>query len=131
MIFLDQYFRDFKHTDEQKKNAEDLLIRVNKLLEDYVSDGGVLKKNPDTKTNISGQNYGGFRPEDCKIGAKNSAHKTGKAVDIYDPDNHLDNWISDIVLIRHGLFREHPDFTKFWSHLSTQSPKSGKRTFYP
>jgi len=132
MITLEQYFRDFKKTDEQIKNAALLLNRVNLLLSDAVKYGVILKINPKTQSNISGDTFGGFRPENCPQGAENSPHKEGMGIDIYDINNALDGWIDDIKLLKYDLYREHPEYTKgMWCHLQTRIPKSGRRTFIP
>jgi hypothetical protein len=52
-------------------------------------------------------------------------------VDIFDPYNHIDDWITRNVLLKFDLYREHPDCTENWLHLSTRAPKSGTRTFLP
>lgn len=131
MISLQDYFVSFEHSKEHEANAAELLKRVNALLEQFVKDGGALKKNPFTKSYISGSMYGGFRPQDCPIGAPKSAHKVAMAVDVFDPDNHLDSYLTDIVLLKFDLYREHPSKTEKWAHLSIKRPDSGKRTFYP
>jgi len=131
MITLEQYFGKLEHTSDHKANAELLLDRVNVMLADAVKNGLILKINKNTGSYISGENWGGFRSADCKIGANHSAHKLGMAVDIYDPSNALDGWLDDIKLLKYDLYREHPEHTRFWLHVSTKSPKSGKRTFLP
>lgn len=35
------------------------------------------------------------------------------------------------LLVKHGLYLEHPAYTKTWSHLQDVAPKSGKRVFIP
>lgn len=131
MITLDQYFAKFPHGIEHESNAKVLLNRVNLLLEDAKKYGVILKVNKKTGCLISGELFGGFRLENCPIGAKQSAHKLAMAVDVYDPDGALDGWLDDIKLLRYDLYREHPEQTAGWCHLSTKSPKSGKRTFLP
>ncbi len=118
---------------EYQRNAVILLQRVNALLDAYVAQGGILQINDKTKTNVSGEVYGGFRPQACPIGAPNSSHKLGMAVDIYDPMNLIDSWIDKTpqLLIDYDLYREAPAYTQHWCHLSTKAPKSGKRTFIP
>jgi hypothetical protein len=114
MIFLADYFGpwvDHKDaTEEVKKNAEVLLEKVANLLD---------------------ETYGGFRPQDCPQGSPNSSHKVGRGVDIYDPLNALDNWLTDALLEKYGLYRESPLATKGWCHLSDRAPGSGRRTFSP
>jgi hypothetical protein len=60
---------------------------------------------------------------------------TGQAIDIYDPDGDLDDWLMTIeglaALEALGLWIEHPSATKSWSHLQTIPPKSRRRVFYP
>lgn len=132
MLKISDYFGKFEHTEDHENSAVILVDHVNKLLEFYqYTTGNQVHINPSTKTIISGQSYGGFRPQDCPIGASNSAHKQAQAVDIYDLDEKLDRWISDGVLTQFGLYRESPMDTKGWCHLSIRSPKSGKRTFNP
>lgn len=135
MILFKEYFGKFLDhkdaTEEVKENAIVLLERVNDLLEYSFEFGVDMVLNPLTKTYISGAKYGGFRPQNCPIGAPKSAHKTGEAVDIYDPKNLLDNWINDVILSRFNLYRESPLSTPKWTHLTTRSPKSNRRTFSP
>lgn len=111
----------------------DLLRRVNGLLASAEAAGVTLERNPVTGTLISGQGNGGYRPPSCPVGAPNSAHKQGQAVDIYDPDGDLDGWCLDHedALVRFGLYMEHPAATKGWCHLGTRAPRSGRRVFYP
>ena len=118
-------------TDERIKNAQILLGCVNLLLDDLVRSGVILEDNPKTASLVSGEQYGGFRPQACNQGAPDSSHKVGRGIDIYDPSNKLDGAIDDLILARHGLYREHPDATLGWVHLTTRPPMSGKRTFKP
>jgi hypothetical protein len=82
-------------------------------------------------TMISGNDLGGFRPQSTKIGAPTSSHKEGRGIDIYDPDNRLDDWITDAVLELHDLYREAPSATYGWVHLTDRPPNSKRRTFLP
>jgi hypothetical protein len=118
-------------TSDRKAASVLLLARVNGLLLECVGLG--LRDNPVTGDLVGGayHGYGGFRPQDCKQGAKNSSHKEGRGIDIYDPDNHLDQWITDSVLERHDLYREAPGSTPGWCHLTDRPPLSKKRTFLP
>lgn len=132
MITLQQYFIGRPHTPEQSACAQDLLERVNALRFHYQqSTGKELPLNPVTHSGISGKTEGGFRLPDCIQGAQTSSHKEAKGIDNYDPLNELDNWITDEILSQHGLYREHPDSTPHWCHLTTRAPASGHRTFYP
>jgi hypothetical protein len=116
-----------------QREAKILLDRVNALIADYEATGKTVAINQFTKSQISGAKYGGFRTQDCPIGAPKSSHKLGMAVDIIDRDNALDDWLTanPEVLIKYDLYREHPDDTKAWVHLATKKPKSGNRTFKP
>lgn len=91
--------------------------------------------DPDTGTCVSGakggDGDGGWRLRTSLTGAPNSKHKSAHAIDIYDPDNVLDTWLTDKILSEHGLYREHPDNTPGWVHLQDVAPGSGHHTFVP
>lgn len=114
-------------------NAKSLVAASNKLIEAMEMTGLTFTINPITQSLVGGETLGGFRPQDCPIGAPMSAHKQGLAVDIYDPDNRIDNWIigHQALLNQFGLYFEHPTATPRWSHWSIRKPKSGRRLFYP
>lgn len=137
MISLTQYSgkwgEEFASNPSYAVNACKLLDQVNSLLDYLETQGCELKTNPITGCLIGGESYGGFRPQSCPIGAPLSAHKTGEAVDIFDPLNTLDNFITKNpeLLVRFGLYREAPEATAHWCHLSTRAPHSGNRTFFP
>lgn len=118
-------------TAGRRKSIADLVPQVNALLAKAKAAGIPLPINPKTGTQVSGEQYGGFRPQTCSIGAPHSAHKEGMAVDIYDPTNALDAWITDDVLRECGLYREGGNWTPGWTHLTTRRPGSGNRTFMP
>ena len=138
MITLAQYFGPHAtcadRTPQVDANATQLIGRVNPLLaEMQLRDAVVCPVNPATGSLVSGQTYGGFRPQACTQGAANSAHKQGQAVDLYDFHGHIDAWImrNPDALVRHDLYIEHPDATPGWCHVGTRAPKSGKRVFWP
>ena len=135
MITVDDLFAGYPDhpgiTDTMRDNADTLLKRVNALLEWAETEGWLSQINPATGTQVSGKTDGGWRPQSCKTGAPNSAHKQARAVDVYDPDNSLDALITDDVLEDFGLFREAPEDTPTWCHLTDRAPGSGKRTFSP
>lgn len=137
MITLDQYVGVHKTSpdwnDERKANAIKLLLRVNSLMGEMEVAGVKFPINPATKSQVSGQTFGGFRPQNCPQGAPNSSHKEGMAVDIYDPENAIDKWISENAdrLEAYGIYIEHQDATRNWCHMSTRAPRSGKHIFYP
>lgn len=137
MISLRQYFGKWiDHPDvnlERRLNAEALLAACAKLEAYAVADGVVFPTNPATGSGVSGQTYGGFRPQSCPQGAPNSSHKEGKAVDRYDPKNEIDAWCMDNLcrLEECGIYIEHPDATDGWSHWTIRAPNSRRRVFYP
>ena len=135
MITVFQYFAK-PHTEAQKDSAVDLLSRVEALRQEFYKDterGPEI--DPDTRNEISGtrggDGDGGFRTPRSTTGAPNSSHRQATGVDVYDPGNHFDSWLTDEKLERHGLYREAPEYTDSWVHLSTRAPGSGKRTFNP
>jgi len=146
MITVEDYFGTrINHpeaTEPMKASARVLLAAVNALLAFAAAEGGYARPiNPNTKTAVSGwSGDGGFRLADSVTGSPTSAHKRAPAIDIYDPDNQLDDWISkhdvdggadNVVLRQFGLYREHPSATKGWCHLQTNRTRSGRRSFYP
>jgi hypothetical protein len=138
MIKVEHYFQAYDGhlgiTQEHRGNAALLIDRVNTLLNRCLRTNTVdLETNPKTGTLISGEKNGGWRPQDCPIGAPNSSHKTGKGVDLYDPDGDIDNCLMEhqSFLYECGLYMEHPSATRGWCHLTTRAPKSGNRVFYP
>jgi hypothetical protein len=108
---------------------------VNQLLQSAQADGVTLERNPKTGTIVSS----GWRPPEVNAAtagaAPRSHHMTGRAIDVFDPDGDLDDWLMTDLgqseLTRIGLWMEHPACTKSWSHLQTVPPRSGKRVFWP
>jgi hypothetical protein len=143
IISVDDYFgRWITHpdaTDEVMDNAVAFLAKVNSLLQDALDHGVKLSINPHTGDYVSGQTYGGFRPQDCVQGAPTSSHKVGRGVDVCDPNNALDAWLdtfelgygTNSKLEEFALYREAPEDTPSWLHLTDRAPKSNKRTFKP
>lgn len=132
MITPSQYFQAKPHTDAHEQAAMQLLSRVNYL---FYRMGYEPPNCPNTGTQISGSKSGsgdgGFRLPTATTGAQLSSHKEAKGVDVYDPDNWLDDHITDELLEECDLYREAPESTQSWCHLSTRPPKSGRRTFNP
>ena len=89
--------------------------------------------NPITHSGVSGETYGGFRPQSCPIGAPHSQHKEGSAVDRYDPLGEIDDWIMahQEIARAYGIYIEHPSATIHWSHWQNVAPKSGHTVFFP
>ena len=134
-ITYEQYFGKWLGhkdvTSVREDNARKFLPMVNSLLLDAQANGVKLYFNLATGSGVSGSQYGGFRPQSCPQGAPNSSHKEARGIDIYDPENLLDEWLTDGILGAHGLYREHPDDTDTWCHVTDRAPRSGKRTFKP
>lgn len=136
MITINHYFGNKPYPQEHKENAEKLLSAVNALLHEAV-DAGVYDYwlDPDTGTQISGSKGGsgdgGYRLPDSTTGKPSSSHKEARGVDIYDPENKLDAWVTRDHLVKYGLYREAAPFTNGWLHLTDRAPKSGNRSFIP
>lgn len=144
MISVNEYFGRWVHDapDEHLKNARNLLEAVGKLIGYLIGQGITFPYNPNTHTLISGRQYGGYRPQSCPEGAPQSAHKQALAVDLYDPQGDIDDYLladyessqdagKPSILERYGIYIEHPSKTISWSHWSIRAPKSGNRVFYP
>jgi hypothetical protein len=136
MITKDQYFGSKEHSIGQDVEAARLLKQVNLLLAEAMAKKVYsMDPCPYTNTQISGakggHGDGGFRLPDATTGSALSSHKDGKGVDVYDPLDKLDRWVTDSILTSYGLYREDPSKTPGWLHLTTRAPHSGKRTFMP
>lgn len=137
MITLNQYVGPHREspdwTPAREQNATQLLARCAALEAEMVEAGIEFPINPATGSGVSGQTFGGFRPQSCPQGAPNSSHKEGKAVDRFDPKGEIDAWLmaNQDRLVFHNLYIEHPSATKGWSHWTTRAPGSGNRVFFP
>lgn len=138
MITITDYFgKKIDHievTHEMVANATELLRKVNELLKYAALDGAYKSPiDPDTGTLVSGSKGGagdgGFRLSDSATGASKSKHKNANAVDVYDPGNAFDAWLTDETLEEFGLYRETPTKTPGWCHLQDVPPGSGNRTY--
>jgi uncharacterized protein YcbK (DUF882 family) len=123
MITLDEFLmgrdKQYPLTEDQQKNATDILCRVNYLL-------GWLR----TSTRVtSGYRPGHFNRQ--ANGAKNSNHLTCQAVDLADPKGLIGKQLSENkhILEECGLWMENPAKTKGWVHLDTKMRKN--RIFNP
>lgn len=137
MITLEQYVgphaKSPDWTPARQDNAIKLLDACAALEAEMVAAGIKFPDNPATGSGVSGQTLGGFRPQATTVGAPNSSHKTGEAVDRFDPKGEIDAWLMahQDRLVYHGLYIEHPSATPRWSHWTTRAPRSGNRVFYP
>jgi hypothetical protein len=120
-------------TQERQRNSAALLVAANRLMAEAALAGVEFSINPKTNSQISGSTYGGFRPQNCPIGAPNSNHKEGRGVDVYDPKNEIDAWCMKNldVLEQCGIWIEHPSKTNTWSHWQSVAPRSGNRVYMP
>lgn len=124
--FAPAFQRGFKITQPLNQTLEsnliNLLTKINALRIDF-----------DKPMNVSS----GYRSTEynAKIGgATHSTHLTCEAIDIMDIDGNLRTFCianNNAMLKKHGLFMEHPAYTKGWCHLQTRKPKSGNIVFIP
>lgn len=137
MITLQEYFGPWATspdaTPERQANAERLLAICENLEAEMTADGVTFPDNPATGNGVSGEKFGGFRPQDCPEGAPHSSHKEGLAVDRYDPDNDIDEWcLRHQDRLQHwGVYIEAPQSTPRWSHWTIRPPASGHTVFIP
>lgn len=110
-------------------NLEELLKRINKLRAAYnkplIVTSGYRSKQDQLRI------YRSRNIPDNKI-PMGSAHITGCACDIYDPNGELMEWSrnNENLLEEFGLWVE-DDTTQPRVHYQTYPPKSGKRFFKP
>ena len=137
MFNIQEYFGKFHDhpdaTQDRKDNAACLIMACGNLMKLALADGVKFQTNPFTRTIISGQTLGGFRPKDCPQGAPGSSHKEGMGVDLFDPDEDIDDWcLANLDKLEAcGIYIENPSATPSWSHWTTRAPKSGNRVFLP
>lgn len=116
-------------TDEQKKNIDILVDRINRFFAGYTWPSKLPKK----------VNDGLRRPQDApKNGSATSWHYRGAAIDLDDDDSGVTwqyVWANRKKLKEIGLWVEHPNWTHgsagTWMHFQIYPPKSGKRFFVP
>lgn len=78
----------------------------------------------------------GFRTKQANAvanGAKASAHQSGEACDLVDPQGKIAQAIlaDPSILEKYDLYLENPQYTKGWVHCQTRPTKSGNRIFNP
>lgn len=108
-------------TSTVRANAADTAERVSKLLD---------------RLGLKGDVTSGFRTSASNksaAGAKRSAHMSGEAVDLHDPQGVIKDAImaNRAVLEECNLYMESPQATPTWCHLQTRPTKSGNRVFIP
>jgi hypothetical protein len=116
-------------------NAHTTIECVNKLLVLAKMAGVGLESHPRTGSIVSS----GWRPPAINNttpgAAVRSLHLQCRAIDLFDPDGDIDDWLmtddGQRAIKDLGLWMEHPAATKGWAHLQTRPPKSGRRVFYP
>jgi hypothetical protein len=143
-ITIEQYFggRRESHPTECSPGIEDKASRsvpiFNALIAEGEADGVVFQIQP-AGDFAGSQLASGWRPPSvnaCTPGASlTSRHMTGEAADLYDPFGLVDAWLmsprGQTVLVKLGLWMEHPDSTPKWAHVQTVPPHSGNRVFHP
>jgi hypothetical protein len=131
VITADRYFGLMSHKEnptlEVMDNAAILLKRVNGLLEELLPTNISAVLVPVINSGWRTAAYNATVPN----AAPRSKHISGQAIDLADPKEELDSYLTDEILERHELWRESPIATKGWVHLQSIPPRSGNRTFLP
>lgn len=109
-------------SSEVVANATELI----RLLDIMCADPSCPIRYPDLRSGWRPASYNAKVPG----AAPNSTHMTGNGIDIADNDGVFDDWLTDEILEKYSLYREHPSQTKSWCHLQRVPPRSGKRTYY-
>jgi hypothetical protein len=146
-ITAEEYFGQYQDhpdaTERVRENAEVLLAKVNVIYTRANLDGCEMPDNPKTGSGVGGDGHGGFRPQDCKVGAPNSTHKTGEGIDRFDPHRKFASWCMahQDILKAIGLHMEDVRWTVTlsekkeivggWVHLQSVPPKSGNVVYIP
>lgn len=122
-------------------NALSLIMKVNELLEAFgeyravtsgvrtIADHKRIYKDINAKRALKK-----LAPLSVPMASKH-LEQFCQAIDLEDADEKLDTWLQSKegteTMERLGLYAEHPDDTKGWSHLQALPPKSGNRFFHP
>lgn len=115
-----------------QQNMQELLKRVNPVLAAFNAQNYLVTSGYRTmQEHMRIYSQKGIPPQKVPLG---SAHLSGQAVDIYDPELHLTDWLKNdrigcTQLQTHDLYCE--EGNNNWVHFSTRAPKSGKRWFLP
>lgn len=144
MITLDHYFRNKRtlYASEYQVSFEHdallLLDLVNQVIEAAVMQG------VQTYTNETGDLCrSGWRPPSYNArvpkASKNSLHMVCKAIDVEDPQHGLSTFLFDdynrnknqSILVKVGVWCEHPNATPTWCHMQSLPPGSNNRFFFP
>jgi hypothetical protein len=133
MITASRYFERHADspeiTDQVRKNADKLIGLVSTLLSLIPFENPVITSGFRTK-----------KQNEKVKGAVNSAHMTGEAIDLYDPDKVIGLWCQTNVgyLRANGLHMESLATThkshipeQRWVHLTTRAPRSGNTIYFP
>lgn len=113
--------KDAECTTAVRVAAADLAERVSKLLDEL---GFVTTVSSGFRTTAANKSANG---------AKRSAHQSGEAVDLWDPQGKIAQAVlaDPSILEKYDLYMESPQHTNGWIHLSTRRTKSGNRIFLP
>lgn len=119
--FLMNRDREYPLTPKLYENATRLLVAVNFLRDRY---GKAMVVS-------SGYRPGHYNRE--AGGAPTSPHLTCEAIDIFDRDRNLTEFILDNpqILEELDLYMEDPGHTTTWVHLQTRQVKTKSRIFLP
>jgi len=134
MISMNEILKKVKLEDlpeDHQKNLAILLERVNLIRGEWGKPMTVTSGYRSKADQIRIYKEKGVTDE-SKIPMK-SRHLSAEAVDIYDPDRVLQEWIlmHEKRLEEIGLWCEDFSATPNWVHMQIQAPKSGKRFFMP
>lgn len=119
---------DEDFNDEIKENAFELIRRINAL--GYLPPMYFSSCLRSKKVHKRIYEEKGIPEDKIPWGSK---HLYGKAVDVADPNNTLQEWLvkNEDRLAWHKLWCEAFTHTPGWVHFQSEPPKSGKRFFIP
>jgi hypothetical protein len=126
---IEEYFRDsvargHNPTEEEKRSAAILLERASWLFAALGVDPAMTSGHRVRAKTLELRSSG-------YAAMLGGTHETAEGGDWADEDGDIDDRITDELLAKYNLYREHPASTRRWVHLQTKAPKSGRRSFYP
>ena len=119
--------KDAECNDTVKSNAAKLCDKVNNLFTDLKYQGKLSVNSGFRTTGVN---------KSIPNAAKKSLHMSGQAVDFSDPEGKIDALLfddkNDHLLKKYGLWLEHPDATRYWSHVDCKDRGArSKNVFKP
>jgi uncharacterized protein YcbK (DUF882 family) len=131
MISREEILKGKECPEELEENLLELLIKVNKIRDAFGFPMHVTSGFRDRLDQIRIYSAKGITDESkMHMGSK---HFTCQAIDVYDPDHKLQNYVKENIHLMEQIEVWFEDFsnTANWVHIQSVAPASGHRFFKP